>query len=167
MPKSHVKVLLLANSPSTASSLLHFLQDRGCHCAVAAAAQAINLPDLFSFDLILSALPLTQDHPMVRKLAGAHCRVFYQVPVEDGCWWVPLEGREHKRLGGPAVRRKEFAAFLDRIVEEIKAEAVPAAQDASGVKGVEESEASNGRRRPGRGINMSGPQKPLQRSELR
>jgi hypothetical protein len=120
MPSRKVEVLLLTGSESGISSLQGFLEQRGCHCSVVPHAKALDLPELTSFDLILSTTPLKQMEPLVRKLNGARCKIFYEFAVEDGCWWVPLDGETRKSLGGPALRNNEFAEFLDRSLKEIQ-----------------------------------------------
>jgi hypothetical protein len=122
MPKSHVEVLLLSRSQSSVSGLLHFLDQRGCRCLVLSPAEALELADLSSFDLILSAAPLKQKDPLILRLSGERCTVFYEFAVEDGCWWVPLAGKRQKHLGGPAVPCREFGAMLEKVLREIQPE---------------------------------------------
>jgi hypothetical protein len=141
MPVSRAQVLLLSRSEETASSLTKFLEERGCHCSVVSPARALDLPELLSFDLILSATPLKQSDPLVLKLATAQCRVFYQFGVEDGCWWVPLDGQHGKHLGAPAIPRGKFAAFLERALREIESER--AAGDRQSWSGVKKNEAES------------------------
>jgi hypothetical protein len=121
MLDSSVDVLLISRSKGGVSGLLRFLEQRGCHCLIVSHAEALNLARVESFDLILSTRPLRQSGPLVRKLDAAPCQIFYEFGVEDGCWWVPLEGEKRKRLGSPALRSSEFAEFLERTIKEIRA----------------------------------------------
>jgi len=141
MPRSRVEVLLLSGSESAASSLVKFLEERGCRCSVVSPARALDSPELFSFDLILSAMPLKQNDPLVLNLAEARCRVFYQLAVEDGCWWVPLGGAHEKHLGAPAVPCRNFAAFLEGVLREIESESASSGRQSRA--GVSEREAES------------------------
>jgi hypothetical protein len=125
MSKSVVDVLLLGKSESSVSNLLEFLEQRGCHCSVVSHLEAAQLPEVASFDLILSTTPLRQTEPLVLKLSGAPCAIFYEFAVEDGCWWVPLDGETRKCLGRPALRSHEFAGFLEKAVKRIRERKAP------------------------------------------
>lgn len=73
----------------------------------------------------MDALPLL--------LNGATSRAFYCLPVEDGCWWLPLMCCGEKCLGAPAFRPSEFVGELDRVVQQIRLGAEPEFAPASHV----------------------------------
>jgi len=56
-------------------------------------------------------------------LSGSRTTLFYALPVEVGCWWVPVLRVGAKCVGEPALRPREFSHLLDRIVHEIRAAA--------------------------------------------
>ncbi|HUJ32439.1 MAG TPA: YbaK/EbsC family protein [Candidatus Acidoferrum sp.] len=120
MRRARAEVLLLGECESTASSLFQFMESHGCHCSFASPTTTHNSHDLRAFDLILSTAPLKQDDPLVLMLDGSKCRVFYRFPVEDGCWWIPLDGEARKRLGGAAARSEEFVRLVEEIVRDIQ-----------------------------------------------
>jgi len=66
-----------------------------------------------AFDLMIGTIPLRQSDPVVLGLSGMKCRIFYRLPMEDSCWWVPLDGGTPKCLGQPALRDSEFATLCD------------------------------------------------------
>jgi len=124
MHTGRVEVLLVVEDESGATALLRFLEDRGCHCFTLVSTHQLgnSLRDreLSAFDLVLSTTPLRQSDPLVRMLHGMKCKIFYRLPVEHGCWWVPLEGESHKRVGHPALRRTEFYQALEKMLHEMK-----------------------------------------------
>jgi hypothetical protein len=115
-----IKVLLLGESESATSELLRFMERRGCACFFATPPTAGNLLKSHVFDLVLSVAPLKQADSLIRMLGGTACRIFYRFPVEDSCWWVPLDGETVKSIGRPALRCSEFPASLEQILRDIK-----------------------------------------------
>jgi hypothetical protein len=120
MSRECVEVLLLAETEIEVAELGRFLQQRGCRCSFASVASAAASLVDHAFDLILCSVPLTQTHPLVLSLTGADCKFFYRFPVEDGCWWIPLDGKDKKTIGFPAVHSSQFAARLESILTELR-----------------------------------------------
>ncbi len=56
-------------------------------------------------------------------LSGSRTTLFYMLPVEVGCWWVPILRIGAECFGCRALRPREFSDDLDRIVHEIRATA--------------------------------------------
>jgi hypothetical protein len=117
------KILLLAQNRAAGLDLIDFFESHGCECSVATLSVAPDLLQSLTFDLMISLFPLRQDDPVVSMLSGTDCRIFYRISVEDGSWWVPLDGKGRKSLGKPALRPAEFAIFLKRFLTEWKAAA--------------------------------------------
>jgi hypothetical protein len=70
-----------------------------------------------AIDLLLldGTVPAEQRKQFASELIGSAVSIFYAVPVEDDCWWVPrlLHGQDCH--GAPAFRRRDFPAELERI----------------------------------------------------
>jgi hypothetical protein len=117
-----VSVLLLGECAKGASRLSWHLEQRGCHCWFASAAeQGIALFKKFRFPLILSTNPIRQTARMISLLGRSNCSVFYAYTVENGCWWLPLMKGGKKCLGATALRPREFVGVLDQTLKEIRA----------------------------------------------
>lgn len=114
-------ILLLAENRLATSGLTDFLERQGCACSIATLSSAPDLLRSCTFDFMISTVPLRQGDPVVLMLGGSDCRIFYRIAVEDGCWWVPLDGKGRKSLGSPALRCAEFAAFLENALNDFKA----------------------------------------------
>jgi hypothetical protein len=54
-------------------------------------------------------------------LSGSRTTLFYALPVENGCWWVPILRVGEECFGVPALRPTEFAGALDEVLEQIEA----------------------------------------------
>lgn len=122
-----LNVLLVGESAKGSSFLSQQLERHGCHCWFARSIQeALSLVDLHEFHLVLSTSPLQQTNPILPLLRHSDCSVFYSLPVEDGCWWLPLVRNGSKCLGAPALRPSEFIGLLDEIVKQAEARAAEA-----------------------------------------
>lgn len=122
-------ILLLAENRFAASELNDFLERKGCACSTATLSSALDLLRSRTFDFMISTVPLRQADPVVVMLGGTDCRIFYRMAVEDGCWWVPLDGKVRKSLGSPALRCAEFAEFLENGLNDLKAASEGCKQD--------------------------------------
>lgn len=121
MVAARPRILLLAENRVATSGLTDFLDRHGCAWSVATLSSAPDLLRSRTFDFMISMGPLRQEDPVVLLLAGTDCRIFYRISVEDGCWWVPLDGKGRKSLGSPALRCSEFAVFLEEALHDLKA----------------------------------------------
>jgi hypothetical protein len=77
------------------------------------------------FDLILA---VHNSHGAITEslgglLTGSRTTLFLALPVEQGCWWVPILRSGQDCFGAPALRPGEFTIALDGILKEIRAEA--------------------------------------------
>jgi hypothetical protein len=117
MRTGEMKVLLLGKDAKGLSSLVQFLETRGCHCLVAESAERCSaLLDKYEFQLILTRDRMHQANWMAPFLKRVNCRVFCYYPVENGCWWVPLAGNGDHFIRAPALCLSEFVSTLDQIV---------------------------------------------------
>ena len=66
--------------------------------------------------LLDSTVPPEQRRRLVSGLAGSETSIFYTLPVENGCWWLPVLRRGQDCHGTPAFRRNEFPFELERIL---------------------------------------------------
>ena len=121
MPPAMVKVLVIGEARNGSSYLRGQLESRGCNCWFAQSrAEIIALLAGHSFQLILSTMALEPNDPLLSGLTGSECTVYSSVPVEDGCWWLPLLYRGRKPVGKPALRPSEFLGELGKMVKKIQ-----------------------------------------------
>jgi len=62
---------------------------------------------------------------MMALLAGLRVSMFYMLPVEEGCWWVPVLRNGENCLGTPAIHTTEFTYVLIEIIKGITTDAAP------------------------------------------
>ena len=116
-----VNVLLFGEGGRASSSLLHYLEQSGCRCYIAASVEeALTLSEYHAFHLILSSRSLRETSRVLALCGESDCTGFFFLPVEDGGWWVPLMRHGQKCLGEPAARRSEFLGLLDELLREIE-----------------------------------------------
>jgi hypothetical protein len=121
-----INVLLVGESAKGSSFLSRQLERHGCCCWFASSMQeALSLVDRHAFHLVLGTSPMQQANPLLSLLGDSDCNVFYSLPVEDGCWWLPLVRNGRKCLGTPALRPSEFVGLLDEIVKQAEAKTLP------------------------------------------
>lgn len=119
MASENPEVLLLTEHEGTVSDLLQFFDRHGCHCSVGTLSTAHDLVQSHPFHFVVSMIPLRQEDPFVLLLGGTDTKIFYRLSVEDGCWWVPLDGQRRKSLGSPALRSVDFTDFLEKALEQL------------------------------------------------
>ena len=76
----------------------------------------------YEFRLILSMNSVQKALRMIFLLRTSDCSAFYALPVEHGCWWLPLMKDGEKCLGAPALRPPEFAKVLDQTLKKIRSQ---------------------------------------------
>lgn len=128
MASTRPEILFLTENEAAVSDLLDFFDRHGCHCTVGTLSTAAELVHSHAFQFVVSVIPLRQEDPFVLSLSGTDTRIFYRLSVEDGCWWVPLDGEVRKSLGGPALRSGDFTDYLEKALEQLKAHE-PAAEN--------------------------------------
>ena len=77
------------------------------------------------FDIVLTMLRIEGSSTdwLGAALSGSRTSLFYMLPVEVGCWWVPVLRTGVDCLGSPALRHGEFVEALTEIVDEIRSAA--------------------------------------------
>jgi hypothetical protein len=74
------------------------------------------------FDLVLCDLNAERVSKslLVSSLMASRSTLFYSLPVERGCWWLPAVRQGEYCLGAPALSPREFAAAIDELSLELQ-----------------------------------------------
>ena len=121
---AQIRVLLVGDSPEAFSSCRRRLEASGCHCEFAECEREVwKVLAQRQFDIILSVHRgrRSRTESLGALLSGSRTTLFYALPVEKGCWWVPILKVGEECFGAPALRPTEFANALDEVLEQIKA----------------------------------------------
>ena len=113
-------ILLIGESPYLFSLCRSSLEKTGCQCHFAESRQEIG--KLLRHTELDIALTLNAQHGLseiVALLAGSRVSMFHRVPVEEGCWWLPVLRNGHNCLGAAAFRPNEFSCVFAEIVKSI------------------------------------------------
>jgi hypothetical protein len=128
-------VLLIGEDPQSCSDLARRLEERGCECQFAPSYEdAIGLLSREEFDLVLTRMRLCGQslYPLIHRLEGTRTSLFYSLPVEDGCWWLPALRHGQDYFGCAALRPAEFAEQFDQLVDELRFEATTVLKEVQG-----------------------------------
>jgi hypothetical protein len=112
-----VRVLLVGDSPHLFVSFQFPLERVGCECHFAKSHEEMG--KLFRHtkpDVVLSLNTCQSLSEMASLLGGLCVSMFHMLPVEEGCWWLPVVRNGENCLGAPAFRPNEFAHVLAEIV---------------------------------------------------
>ncbi len=112
-----INVLVVCESPHLLSSFRH-LEELGCECHFARSHREVS--ELLSHtepDIVLSIYTHQRLSEMTALLAGLRVSMFYMLPVEEGCWWLPVLRNGENCLGAPAIRTSEFTYVLVDIIK--------------------------------------------------
>lgn len=121
MARAKASVLLLGDEASTSWLRMYFAQ-RGFHCS---RAESIACrPRLGNYRLILNTKPRRIPHSSLLELETEGRNIFSALPVENGCWWLPIVREGCRCFGQPALRSREFGQILDEILGEVVGEVV-------------------------------------------
>jgi hypothetical protein len=121
---AQIRVLLVGSSPEVFSSCRRRLEASGCHCEFAECEREVwNVLQQRRFDTVLSVHRglSARTESLGALLSGSRTTLFYALPVENGCWWVPILKVGEECFGASALRPTEFANALDEVLEQIKA----------------------------------------------
>ena len=121
---AQIRVLLVGDSPEVLSSCRRRLEASGCHCEFAECEREVwKVLAQRQFDIVLSVHRgrSASTESLGALLSGSRTTLFYALPVEKGCWWVPILNIGEECFGAPALRPTEFANALDEVLEQIKA----------------------------------------------
>jgi hypothetical protein len=69
-----------------------------------------------ALDIVISTYTHRIHAEMMALLTGLHVSLFYVLPVEEGCWCLPVLRNGENCFGTPAFRRREFTYVLADIV---------------------------------------------------
>jgi len=118
-----IKVLVVGDSPHLFSSFRR-LERLGCECHFAESHREVSaLLSHTKLDIVLSLYTHQRLSQMIALLAGRRVSMFYMLPVEEGCWWLPVLRNGENCLGTPAIRTTEFTYVLIEIIKGIATDA--------------------------------------------
>jgi len=114
-----INVLVVGESPRLFSSFRR-LERLGCECHFAESHREVSaLLSHTKLDIVLSLYTQERLSQMMALLAGLRVSMFYMLPVEEGCWWLPVLRNGENCLGAPAIRTSEFTYVLVEIIKGI------------------------------------------------
>ncbi len=144
-------VLLVGRGFMSSSHLREKLQYWDCEFHVAATyAEAHSLLNRHRFDLVLSetSLPDGRASRLIPWLVGSPTTLFLSFPTDGTCWWLPAVDHGQQCWGAHALRPREFARVLDRILYALVSagDAQPRAVHQSPPRGVNPHETGSSER---------------------
>jgi hypothetical protein len=119
-----VRVLLAGDSQQVFSLSRRTLERKGCQCHFARSQRELEqLLKRTEFDIVLTMHRIKgrSAGSLGALLSGSRTTLFYALPVEVGCWWVPVLRIGAECVGAAALRPHGFCDVLDELVEEIRA----------------------------------------------
>jgi hypothetical protein len=118
-----INVLVVGDSPHLFSSFRR-LERLGCECHFAESHREVSaLLSHTKLDIVLSLYTHQRLSQMMALLAGRRVSMFYMLPVEEGCWWLPVLRNGENCLGTRAIRTTEFTYVLIEIIKGIATDA--------------------------------------------
>ena len=118
-----VEVLLVGDGPQVFALSRGQLESKGCRCHFATSKRGLEeLLNRKQFDIVLITHRIEGSGTdwLGAALSGSRTTLFYALPVEVGCWWVPVLRVGTECFGDPALRPREFSDVLNEIVDEIR-----------------------------------------------
>jgi hypothetical protein len=118
-----VEVLLVGDGPQVFSLSQRHLERKACRCHFARSQRGLEeLLNQKQFDIVLTMHRIEGRSTdwLGAALSGSRTTLFYALPVEVGCWWVPVLRAGTDCFGTPALRPREFFDVLNEIVHEIR-----------------------------------------------
>src|SRR5258708_19961233 len=107
-----INVLVVGESPRLFSSFRR-LERLGCECHFAESHREVSaLLSHTKLDIVLSLYTQERLSQMMALLAGLRVSMFYMLPVEEGCWWLPFLLNGENFFGAPAIHTTEFTYYL-------------------------------------------------------
>ena len=116
------RVLLVGKNMKNSFALGRRLQERACEYKVVLSSDdAREMLIGERFDLILGELDLNTGAlpEQIDFAIRFSATLYYCLPVEDSCWWLPAVLKGQPCLGSPALRPAEFSRVLDETLDEI------------------------------------------------
>ena len=120
-----INVLVVGESLRLFSSLRR-LERLGCECHFAESHREVSaLLSHTKLDIVLSLYTHERLSQMMALLADLRVSMFYMLPIEEGCWWLPVLRNGENCLGTPAIHTTEFTYVLIEIIKGITTDAAP------------------------------------------
>lgn len=115
-----VKVLIIGvNSDSFLFDRASFEEAR-CECYFADSPEEIARVFMHTrVDIVLGLNALQGLSLPMALLASSRVSMFSRVPVEEGCWWLPVFRNGENCLGAAALRPREFSKAFRQMLEGI------------------------------------------------
>lgn len=113
----------MGDGPQVLSLSRGQLESKGCRCHFAKSRRGLEeLLNRKQFDIVhrMRRLEGSSTDWLCAALSGSRTTLFYALPVEVGCWWVPILKVGRDCFGTPALRPREFFDVLNEIVDEIR-----------------------------------------------
>ena len=109
-----INVLVVGDSPHLFSSFRR-LERLGCECHFAESHREVSaLLSHTKLDIVLSLYTHQRLSQMMALLAGLRVSMFYMLPVEEGCWWLPVLRNGENCLGTPPFAQMNSLTFSSR-----------------------------------------------------
>lgn len=108
-------LLFVGAGPPLYSTVLHRLEDLGCETRFATSfSEALLILKRQRGAIVFSEmyLPDGSARTLVPQVTSSCSSLFVSLPVEDGCWWIPIVLNGEICLGEPALRSREFTNVL-------------------------------------------------------
>jgi hypothetical protein len=120
-----INVLVVGESPRLFSSFRR-LERLGCECHFAESHREVSaLLSHTKLDIVLSLYTHERLSQMMALLAGLRVSMFYMLPIEEGCWWLPVLRNGENCLGTPSIHTTEFTYVPIEIIKGITTDAAP------------------------------------------
>jgi hypothetical protein len=121
-----LKINVLVVGESRLFSSFRRLERLGCECHFAESHREVSaLLSHTKLDIVLSLYTHERLSQMMALLAGLRVSMFYMLPIEEGCWWLPVLRNGENCLGTPAIHTTEFTYVLIEIIKGITTDAAP------------------------------------------
>ena len=120
--KGSAEVLLVGDGLQVFYLTQRQLERKGCRCHFANSERGLReLVNHKQFDIVLTVHRVEGRSTdwLGAALSGSSTTLFYMLPVEVGCWWVPVLRNGENCLGTPAFRPSEFTSVFAEIVKGI------------------------------------------------
>ena len=113
--------VLLTGDHYRLSLSLPLLEKSGCECHFAESKDKLRtLLRYTEVDIVLSLNPHGRLFELMALLAGLPVNMFHLLPVEEGCWWLPVLRNGAHCLGISALRTSEFNKAFAVMIRDIR-----------------------------------------------
>jgi hypothetical protein len=117
-----INVLVVGESPHL-FSLFRPIKEVSCQWHFARSHQEMSkILDHTKLDIVLSTYTHQRLSEMITLLTALRVSMFYMLPVEEGCWWLPVLRNGENCLGARAIRTSELTYVLVEIIKDMIAD---------------------------------------------